>query len=236
MKITILTLFPDIIEGYFRSSIMAKAVERGIISYKVVDIREFSLDHYKSCDDYPYGGGAGMVMKPGPLAGALDSVNAKAIRTIYPSPSGKVFSQKYASALAGEEELVFICGRYEGIDQRIIDSYVDDEICVGDYVLSSGEIASLVIVDAVYRLLDGVISKESLEEESFSNGLLEYPQYTRPEVFRDMKVPDVLLSGHHKNIREWRLAKSLEKTKINRPDLLGPEHIGGNQNGSDQSN
>ena len=218
MKFTILTLFPEIVEGYFKSSIMAKAVEKGIITYNVVDIRSFCLDKYKSCDDYPYGGGAGMVMKTEPLARALDSVNASSIRTIYPSPGGKLFSQKYASALAEEEELVFICGRYEGIDQRIIDSYVDDEICIGDYVISSGEIASLVIVDAVYRLFDGVISKESLEEESFSNGLLEYPQYTRPEVFRGMKVP---------------LMKSLEKTKMNRPDLLGPEHIGGNQNGSD---
>ncbi|MBQ6673661.1 MAG: tRNA (guanosine(37)-N1)-methyltransferase TrmD, partial [Spirochaetia bacterium] len=217
MKFTILTLFPEIIEGYFKSSIMAKAVEKGIITCQVVDIRSFCLDKYKSCDDYPYGGGAGMVMKTEPLARALDSVNASSIRTIYPSPSGKLFSQKYASALAEEEELVFICGRYEGIDQRIIDSYVDDEICIGDYVISSGEIASLVIVDAVYRLFDGVISKESLEEESFSNGLLEYPQYTRPEVFRGMKVPEVLLSGHHKNIRDWRLMKSLEKTKMNRP-------------------
>ena len=227
MKFTILTLFPEIVEGYFKSSIMAKAVEKGIITYQVVDIRSFCLDKYKSCDDYPYGGGAGMVMKTEPLARALDSVNASSIRTIYPSPSGKLFSQKYASALAEEDELVFICGRYEGIDQRIIDSYVDDEICIGDYVISSGEIASLVIVDAVYRLFDGVISRESLEEESFSNGLLEYPQYTRPEVFRGMRVPDVLLSGHHKNIRDWRLMKSLEKTKMNRPDLLGPEHIGG---------
>ena len=168
MKFTILTLFPEIIEGYFKSSIMAKAVEKGIITYNVVDIRSFCLDKYKSCDDYPYGGGAGMVMKTEPLARALDSVNASSIRTIYPSPGGKLFSQKYASALAEEEELVFICGRYEGIDQRIIDSYVDDEICIGDYVISSGEIASLVIVDAVYRLFDGVISKESLEEESLS--------------------------------------------------------------------
>ena len=131
MKFTILTLFPEIIEGYFKSSIMAKAVEKGIITYQVVDIRSFCLDKYKSCDDYPYGGGAGMVMKTEPLARALDSVNASSIRTIYPSPSGKLFSQKYASALAEEDELVFICGRYEGIDQRIIDSYVDDEICIG---------------------------------------------------------------------------------------------------------
>lgn len=176
-----------------------------------------------------------MILKPEPLAGALDSVNASLKRTLYPSPGGKLFTQKYASELAEEKELIFICGRYEGIDQRIIDSYVDDEICIGDYVISSGEIASMVIVDAVYRLHEGVISRDSLEEESFSNGLLEYPQYTRPEVFRDMRVPEVLLSGNHKNIKEWRLVKSLEKTKINRPDLLGPEYIGGNQNGSDKS-
>ena len=201
MKFTILTLFPEIIEGFFKSSIMAKAVEKGIISYQVVDIRQFTLDKYKSCDDYPYGGGAGMVMKAEPLARALDSVDASSIRTIYPSPSGKKFSQKYASSLAEEEELVFICGRYEGIDQRIIDSYVDDEICIGDYVISSGEVASLVIVDAVYRLFDGVISKESLEEESFSNGLLEYPQYTRPEVFRGMKVPDILHTQRYLSTR-----------------------------------
>ena len=219
MKFTILTLFPEIIEGYFKSSIMAKAVEKGIITYQVVDIRSFCLDKYKSCDDYPYGGGAGMVMKTEPLARALDSVNASSIRTIYPSPSGKLFSQKYASALAEEEELVFICGRYEGIDQRIIDSYVDDEICIGDYVISSGEIASLVIVDAVYRLFDGVISKESLEEESFSNGLLEYPQYTRPEEWHGVKVPEVLLSGHHKNIGDYRLTKSIEITKERRLDM-----------------
>ena len=220
MKFTILTLFPEIIEGYFRSSIMAKAVEKGIITYNVVDIRSFCLDKYKSCDDYPYGGGAGMVMKTEPLARALDSVNASSIRTIYPSPSGKLFSQKYASSLAEEEELVFICGRYEGIDQRIIDSYVDDEICIGDYVISSGEIASLVIVDAVYRLFDGVISRESLEEESFSNGLLEYPQYTRPEVFRGMKVPEVLLSGDHSKIEAWRKSEARRLTEKERPDLL----------------
>jgi tRNA (guanine37-N1)-methyltransferase len=172
-------------------------------------------------------------MLPEPLSRALDSVGAKRKFVIYVTPSGKPLTQNLAQELSRKDELVFICGRYEGIDQRIIDSYVDDEICIGDYVISSGEIASLVIVDAVYRLFDGVISKESLEEESFSNGLLEYPQYTRPEVFRGMRVPDVLLSGHHKNIRDWRLMKSLEKTKMNRPDLLGPEHIGGNQNGSD---
>lgn len=222
MKVHVLTLFPEIIEGYFKSSIMAKAVEKGIVEYSVINIRDFAFDRHKTCDDYSYGGGAGMILKPEPLAGALDSVQAKMIRTVYPSPSGKVFSQSYAKELAGEKELIFICGRYEGIDQRIIDIYVNDEICIGDYVLSSGEIAALVIVDSVYRLLDGVINSTSLEEESFEGGMLEYPQYTRPEVFNNLRVPEILLTGHHENIRKWRLGKSLEKTRNYRPDLLKP--------------
>ena len=220
MKFTVLTLFPEILESYFKSSIMAKAVEKALIEYEIVNIRDFALNKHKNCDDYPYGGGAGMVLKPEPLALALDSVGAAGKRTLYPSPSGKLFKQDYAADLSGEKELIIICGRYEGIDQRIIDSYVDDEICIGDYILSSGEVAALTVIDCVYRLLDGVISSDSLEEESFSNGLLEYPQYTRPEVFRDMKVPEVLLSGHHENIKKWRLEKSLEKTENYRPDLL----------------
>ena len=220
VKITILTLFPEIPESYFKNSIMAKAIEKGLIDYKIINIRDFALDKHKNCDDYPYGGGAGMVLKPEPLALALDSAGAAGKRTIYPSPSGKLFKQDYALDLSKENELVFICGRYEGIDQRIIDSYVDDEICIGDYVLSSGEIAALTVIDCVYRLLDGVISSDSLEEESFADGLLEYPQYTRPEEFRGMKVPEILLSGHHENIRKWRREKSLEKTANYRPDLL----------------
>lgn len=220
MKFTVLTLFPEILESYFKSSIMAKAVEKALIEYEIVNIRDFALNKHKNCDDYPYGGGAGMVLKPEPLALALDSVGAADKRTLYPSPSGKLFKQDYAADLSGEKELIIICGRYEGIDQRIIDSFVDDEICIGDYILSSGEVAALTVIDCVYRLLDGVISSDSLEEESFSNGLLEYPQYTRPEVFREMKVPEVLLSGHHENIKKWRLEKSLEKTENYRPDLL----------------
>lgn len=222
MKFNILTLFPEIVEVFFESSIMAKAVEKGIVEYNIVNIRDFALDRHKTCDDYPYGGGAGMILKPEPLSGALDSVNATGLRTVYPSPSGRVFNQGYAKELAGEKELIFICGRYEGIDQRVIDRYVNDEICIGDYVLSSGEIASLVVIDSVYRLLDGVINESSLEEESFAGGLLEYPQYTRPEVFDGIRVPEVLLSGHHENIKKWRLEKSLEKTRNYRPDLLEP--------------
>jgi tRNA (guanine37-N1)-methyltransferase len=221
LKFTVLSLFPEILDGYFQSSLMKKAVERGLIEIEFVNIRDFALDKHKTCDDIPYGGGAGMVLKPEPLARALDSVGAGRKRTLYPTPSGRLFDQPSAREFAKEDELVFICGRYEGIDQRIIDEYVDDEVSIGDYVLSSGEIATLVIIDAVYRLREGVIKARSLEEESFSDGfLLEYPQYTRPEVFRDRAVPEVLLSGHHKNIADWRRERSVEKTKRLRPDLL----------------
>ncbi len=220
MKFHVLTLFPEIPRAFFESSIMAKAVQKGIIAYDLVNIRDFALDKHKTCDDSPYGGGAGMVMMTKPLASALDSVKPRKKRVIYVTPSGKKFTQSLAYELSRESDLVLICGRYEGIDQRIIDSYVDDEISIGDYVLSSGEIAAAVIIDAVYRLIDGVIASESLEEESFSGGLLEYPQYTRPEEFLGQKVPDILLSGHHEKIRAWRLKQRLAKTLRMRPDLI----------------
>jgi len=220
MKFHVLTLFPEIPRAFFESSIMAKAVQKGIIAYDLVNIRDFALDKHKTCDDSPYGGGAGMLMMTKPLASALDSVKPRKKRVIYVTPSGKKFTQNLAYELSRESDLVIICGRYEGIDQRIIDSYVDDEISIGDYVLSSGEAAATVIIDAVYRLIDGVIKSESLEEESFSDGLLEYPQYTRPEEFLDQKVPEVLLSGHHEKIRAWRLKQRLAKTMRMRPDLI----------------
>ena len=220
MKFHVLTLFPEIPRAFFESSIMAKAVEKEIIAYDLVNIRDFAFDKHKTCDDSPYGGGAGMLMLPEPLDRALDSVKAYKKRVIYVTPSGKPFTQKLARELSKEEELVFICGRYEGIDQRIIDAWVDDEVSIGDYVLSSGEVAATVMIDAIYRLVEGVISSESLEEESFSTGLLEYPQYTRPEVYKGMKVPEVLLSGHHENIRKWRLERQLAKTLAYRPDLI----------------
>ncbi len=252
MQFHVLTLFPEIPRAFFESSIMAKAVDRGIIAYTLVNIRDFAYDRHKTCDDKPYGGVLGgkvpgMLMLPEPLSLALESVgvvpkngNAAADsgetgrdealtaraegrarkRVIYVTPSGKPLTQRLAGELARESELVFVCGRYEGIDQRVIDTYVDDEISIGDYVMSSGELAATVIIDTVYRLIDGVISRESLEEESFSDGLLEYPQYTRPEIFRGMSVPEVLLSGHHELIRRWRLRKRVEKTLAVRPDLL----------------
>jgi len=225
MKYTVLTLFPEITDAFFANSIMAKAIKRGIIEYRAVNIRDFAADKHKTCDDAPYGGGPGMLMLPEPLDLAIKSVlppenSAEKPRIVYLSPSGRQFNQKVAHELAAEKELILICGRYEGIDQRIIDRYVDDELSVGDYVLSSGEAAALAVIDATYRLVDDVICAQSLDEESFSDGLLEYPQFTRPEVFDTMKVPEVLLSGHHEQIRLWRLEKRVEKTMRLRPDLI----------------
>ena len=220
MKFTVLTLFPEIPRAYFENSIMAKAVEKGIIAYDLVNIRDFALDKHKKCDDAPYGGGAGQLMMTEPLSRALDSVNARRKRVIYVTPGGVPFTQKKAKELSCEDELIFICGRYEGIDQRIIDYYVDDEVSIGDYVMSSGELAATVMVDTIYRLVDGVISSESLVEESHSDGLLEYPQYTRPAVFRGREVPAVLLNGNHAEINKWRRQQALIKTKAMRPDLL----------------
>ena len=220
MRFDVLTLFPEIPAAFFETSIMAKAVDRGLISYNLVNIRDFAYDKHRTCDDLTYGGGAGMLLLPQPLSLALDAVQAAEKRVSYVTPSGKPFTQAYAAELAQEEELVLICGRYEGIDQRVIDEYVNDEISIGDYVMSSGELAALVVIDTVYRLIDGVISQESLEEESFSDGLLEYPQYTRPQIFRNKAVPEVLVSGHHERIRKWRLARRIEKTLAMRPDLL----------------
>lgn len=220
MKFTILTLFPSIVEAFFEASLMQKAVEKSLISYEVINIRDFAEGKHKSCDDIPYGGGAGMVMMGSPVIQALKSLDCKSkSKVIFPTPSGKPFTQKKAYELSEEPSLVFICGRYEGLDQRVIDNYVDEEFSIGDYVLSSGEIGSLVMIDAIYRLKEGVIASESLEEESFSAGLLEYPHYTRPRILENIEVPSVLLSGNHKKIAEWRAEKAKEKTQKNRPDL-----------------
>ncbi len=236
MTFTVLSLFPSIVEAFFANSIMAKAVEKGFLRYKAINIRDWAIDKHHKCDDAPYGGGAGMLMLPEPLGACLQAqgvfpkdVGAAAPnsmrdttkrRVVYLSPSGKLLTQAKAEELAGLEELVLIAGRYEGIDERIVERYVDEEISIGDYVLSSGEVAALVVIDAVYRLIDGIISGESLEEESFSGPWLEYPQYTRPEIYANLRVPEVLLSGHHENIRKWRLEKRIQKTLTNRPDLL----------------
>lgn len=213
MKFIILSLFPDIIEGYFSHSIMKRAVEDGIVSYENINIRDYALDKHKRCDDEPYGGGYGMLLKPEPLALALDACMTELSHVVFPTPSAPLFTQQHAHALAEKEELVFICGRYEGIDQRIIDMYVDEIYSIGEYVLSSGEIATLTMIDCIYRLVEGVIRKESLEEESYNDEWLEYPQYTRPATFRGHKVPEVLLSGNHKKIEEWRKSESEKRTR-----------------------
>ncbi|QMU99448.1 tRNA (guanosine(37)-N1)-methyltransferase TrmD [Borrelia sp. A-FGy1] len=239
MKITILSLFPSIIIPFFENSIMKKVVDRGILSYRLISIRDFSNDKHKRCDDISYGGGAGMVLKAQPVADALDYVNSKDKTTIFLSPSGLRYNQKLAYDLSRKKELVIICGRYEGLDQRIIDLYVDLEISIGDYVLSSGEVAALVLIDSIYRLLDGVINPKSLVEESFSGEyeLLEYPHYTRPYSFKGIEVPRVLISGHHEEIRRWRFIKAIEKTKKNRCDLyLKYLEKNGEYNGSNKAN
>lgn len=236
MKIAVLTLFREFVERYFETSIMGRAVERGLLEPEIVDIRDFASDKHRSVDDAPYGGGSGMVLMPGPLSEALDSVRGKERRVVYATPSGRPLTQEYARELAKEDSLVFISGRYEGIDQRVIDSYVDDEISIGDYVIASGELAVMVIIDAVFRLRKGVITQGSLDEESFENGLLEYPHYTRPETYRGMTVPEVLLSGHHERIRQWRREQQVEKTRRMRPDLLENENAGGRDDGSDKGN
>lgn len=220
MNIKVLSLFPEILRGFFESSIMARAVERGLISYCLTDIRDYATDKHRKCDDELFGGGPGMLMKPEPVSAALEAAGARGARVVYVTPGGRLFNQAYAKDLAREENLVILCGRYEGLDQRVIDRWVTDEISIGDYVLSSGEAAALVLVDAVYRLIPGVITDESLEEESFEDGLLEYPQYTRPALYDTIRVPDVLVSGHHANIVKWRFKKRLEKTLLYRPDLL----------------
>ena len=220
MTVTILTLFPGLFRGYLESSILARAISRGLVGVKVVDIRDFAVDKHHVCDDAAYGGGPGMVMKPEPISAALDATTTPGSRVVYLTPSGRRFSQREAHNLARGQDFTLLCGRYEGIDQRLIDSFVTDEISIGDYVLSGGETAAMVVVDSVARLVPGVITGESLHQESFSDGLLEYPQYTRPEEFRGMRVPEVLLSGHHEKIRQWRLLKSVEKTMRYRPELL----------------
>ncbi|MDR0569467.1 MAG: tRNA (guanosine(37)-N1)-methyltransferase TrmD [Spirochaetaceae bacterium] len=228
MKYTVLTLFPEIIDAFFRFSILGKAVEQGLVEYRSVNIRDFAFDRHKTCDDAPYGGGPGMLMKPEPLGRALEAVGIRpkdesprtGARAVYLSPSGRPFTQAEAERLACAEELVLLCGRYEGIDERIIERYIDDEVSIGDYVLSCGETAAMAVIDATYRLGDRVISPESLAEESFSGGLLEYPQYTRPEVYAMLAVPEILLSGHQENIRRWRLAQRVKRTFARRPDLI----------------
>lgn len=219
MKFDVLTLFPEMFEP-LKQSIIKRATEKQVINIDLTNIRDFSENKHNKVDDTPYGGGAGMLMKPDVVDRAYESVKTEKSKVIYLSPQGKVLNQSIVKRLAKEEHLILLCGHYEGIDQRVIDKIVDEEISIGDYVLTGGEIPAMVLIDSVSRYVNGVISDESTEEESFSNGLLEYPQYTRPEVFNNMKVPEVLISGHHENIRKWRREKSLEITFKKRPEML----------------
>ena len=219
MKFDILTLFPEMFEN-LKQSIIGRAIEKNIININLINIRDFSKDKHKKVDDTPYGGGAGMVMKPDVVYSAYNSIKDKNARVIYMSPQGKTLNQEKVEELSKEEHLVILCGHYEGIDQRVLDKIVDEEISIGDYVLTGGELPAMVLIDSVIRYVEGVLKEDSIKEESFSNGLLEYPQYTRPEVFEGEKVPEILLSGHHENISKWRKEKSLEITKKKRPELI----------------
>jgi tRNA (guanine37-N1)-methyltransferase len=223
MIIDILTIFPGMMAGPITESIIGKARERKLIDIRVINIRDYAVDPHRTTDDRPFGGGSGMVMKPEPLAASIGNVreNDPATRVILLSPQGRLFDQEIAFELSRLHHICLVCGRYEGVDERIRNHYVDDEISIGDYVLTGGELPALVIVDAVARLLPGVLgSDESLNEESFTTGLLEYPHYTRPEIFGDHRVPDILLSGNHGAIRRWRRQQALIRTWQRRPDLL----------------
>lgn len=229
MNFHILTLFPDMVMNGLGTSITGRAMESGAISVEAVDIRDYSNDKHRHVDDAPYGGGAGMVMQPGPVCEAYEDLcqrTGKKPRVLYMTPQGRVFNQSIAEELAGEEDLVFLCGHYEGIDERALELIVTDYLSVGDFVLTGGELPAMVMIDCISRLVPGVLNNEvSAEEESFHDNLLEYPQYTRPEVFRGLEVPSVLLSGHHRNIEEWRRQQSIKRTLERRPDLLADANL-----------
>lgn len=219
MKFSVLTLFPDMFSP-LKESIIGKAIEDKKIELNLINIRDFSKDKHKKVDDTPYGGGAGMVMKADVVYDAYEHIKDEKAKVIFLSPQGKTLNQNKLKELATEEHIILLCGHYEGIDQRVIDEIVDEEISIGDYVLTGGELPAMVLIDSVSRYVEGVLSKDSIKEESFTNNLLEYPQYTRPEIFHGIKVPEVLLSGHHENIKKWREEQSLKNTLQKRPNLL----------------
>ncbi|MGL6216791.1 MAG: tRNA (guanosine(37)-N1)-methyltransferase TrmD [Lacrimispora sphenoides] len=224
MNYHILTLFPEMVLNGLHTSIIGRAAEKGLLSIEAIDIREYSTDKHRHVDDYPYGGGAGMVMQPMPICEAYDDLCekiGKKPRVIYMTPQGRVFNQRIAEELAKEEDLVFLCGHYEGIDERALELVATDYLSIGDYVLTGGELPAMVMIDCISRLIPGVLNNDtSAEFESFHDNLLEYPQYTRPEEYRGLRVPDILLSGHHKNIDTWRREQSIKRTLERRPDLL----------------
>lgn len=219
MRIDILSLFPDSF-SYLNESIIKRAKEKKLIEIKISNIRDFSKDKHKKCDDYPYGGGAGMLMSIQPVYDAIKSFKKRNSIIIFPSPSGKLFTYEEAKTLSLNKHLIFVCGHYEGVDERLFELFDIKKYSIGDYVLTGGELPTMVMIDAISRQIDGVLTKDSLNEESFTNNLLEYPQYTRPAVFKGKKVPEVLLSGNHQDIAKWRDAKSIEQTIKNRPDII----------------
>lgn len=229
MNFHIMTLFPEMVLDGLHTSIIGRAEEKGLISIEAVNIRDYTTDKHKKVDDYTYGGGAGMLMQAQPVYDCWEAICEKinkqkntkqTTRVVYVTPQGEVFHQKKALELSKEEDLIFLCGHYEGIDERVLEEIVTDYISIGDYVLTGGELAAMVMVDAIARLVPGVLNNdESAQTESHANGLLEYPQYSRPEIWHNKKVPEVLLSGHHANIEQWRMEQSLERTKLRRPEL-----------------
>ena len=219
MKFNVLTLFPEMFSA-LDESIIGRGKEKGLIDINLINIRDFSKNKHKKVDDTPYCGGAGMVMEPTVVYDAYCSVKEPNVKVIYMSPQGKTLNQQMVQDLAKEENIILLCGHYEGIDQRVIDEIVDEEISIGDYVLTGGELPAMVLIDSVSRYVEGVLKEDSVQEESFTDGLLEYPQYTRPEVFLGKRVPEVLLSGHHENIKKWRRNQSIINTYLKRPDLL----------------
>ena len=224
MRFHILTLFPDMVMQGLNTSIIGNAIEQNLIEINTINIRDFTRDRHKKVDDYPYGGGAGMVMQAQPIYDAWESIVDQVgyqPRCIYLTPQGRVFEQGMAKEYAGEEDLIFLCGHYEGIDERVLEEIVTDYVSIGDYILTGGELPAMIMVDAISRLVPGVLHNDvSAEFESFQDSLLEYPQYSRPEIWHDKKVPEVLLSGHHANIEKWRREQSVIRTARNRPDLL----------------
>jgi tRNA (guanine37-N1)-methyltransferase len=225
MKIDVVTPFPNLFLGILEESILKRAQDKHLVSIQLWDLRDFTSDKHNTVDDYPYGGGAGMIMKPDPFFLAIDQIRADNPKTtprlIFPTPQGDPYTQTKAKDLSQEAHLIFLCGHYRGVDERVIEALVTDEISIGDYILTGGELAAAVIIDSVVRLLPGVLgNSDSAEGDSFTCGKLDYPHYTRPEVFRDMRVPEVLLSGHHEQIHIWREKQALERTRQQRPDLL----------------
>ena len=219
MKFDVLTLFPEMFD-ILNESIIGRAKEKGLINVNLINIRDFSENKHKKVDDTPYGGGAGMVMQADVIYNAYKSIKKTNAKVIYMSPQGQVLNQKKVEGLSKEEHLIILCGHYEGVDQRILDKIVDEEISIGNYVLTGGELPAMVLIDSVSRYVDGVLSNDSTSEESFSQGILEYPQYTRPETFEGVKVPEILQSGHHENINKWRRYQALKNTYYKRPELL----------------